>query len=656
MNFRKISVIVLILVMVCGTMLAEDNKHFSTKAQPSKLNIKAGEKFTIMYTVIFDKGWHTYSMKEQLNSEGIGPIPTEISIDPKEILSLDNKIIAPKPKKKYDTGFNMDVETLGGKLQFKLPVKALKNISFDKQKISVVFYLQQCTDEKCLPPMEFKTPVSNEVFAEDLKVDTTQVAEVSSQKSEVSNQKSEVSSQKSEDVNQKTVISSNQQINESTNKQGAGGLLALILTAISMGAVSLLAPCVYPMVPITVSFFTNRASKTKGKGLRDAVAYALGIIITFTAVGFIFSLLFGATGIQLIAKNPWVYMFISVLFIVFALSLLGAFELQLPTSLMNKLDAKSRAGSGISSVILMALTFSLASFSCTGPFIAATLVAASQGQWFNPIISMLIYSTVLSAPFFILALIPSFLTSLPRAGGWMNNVKVVMGFITLATTLYFLNNAFAQWEIALLSREIFLAIWIGISFLITLYILGVFKTAHDAPVNNLSTARIIIALAFATFTFYLLSGLFGKPLGELETFVPQGDASTSLSMTSLNSSPEAEVWLTDYNQALAEAKKQNKSIFIDFTGKSCTNCKKMEKTIFPNQKVREAFAKMVKVKMVTDINKEPYISNQKFQQNKFQKIDLPFYAIMSSDDNVIATTSFTSSLDEFVKFLEKGIK
>lgn len=655
MNFRKISVIVLILVMICGNLLAEDNRHFSTKAQPSKLAVKAGEKFTILYTVDFDKGWHTYGFTEHLNSEGIGPIPTEITIEPKDLITMDGKIIAPKAKKTYDSSFEINIEIYGGKLKFKIPVKALKNISFDKQKINVKINLQQCTDEKCLPPREFKTQVSNEVFAEDLKADTNQVVETSNQKPAVSNQQSAVS-------NQQSISSTNQQINEPTNKQGGGGLLALILTAISMGAVSLLAPCVYPMVPITVSFFTNRASKTKGKGLRDAIAYALGIIITFTTVGFIFSLLFGATGIQHIAKNAWVYLGISSLFILFALSLLGAFELQLPTSLMNKLDAKSRAGSGISSVILMALTFSLASFSCTGPFIAATLVAASQGQWFNPIISMLIYSTVLSAPFFFLALIPSFLTSLPRAGGWMNNVKVVMGFITLATTLYFLNNAFAQWEIALLSREIFLAIWIGISFLITLYILGVFKTAHDAPVNNLSTTRIVVALAFATFTFYLLSGLFGKPLGELETFVPQGEIPAYAGMTSNNgmtgsgTMAEAEVWLTDYNQALAEAKKQNKSIFIDFTGKSCTNCKKMEKTIFPNPKVKEAFAKMVKVKMVTDINKEPYISNQKFQQNKFQKIDLPFYAIISSDDNIIATTSFTSSLDEFIKFLEKGIK
>ncbi|MCK5742103.1 MAG: thioredoxin family protein, partial [Chlorobi bacterium] len=340
------------------------------------------------------------------------------------------------------------------------------------------------------------------------------------------------------------------------------------------------------MIPITVSFFAQRAEGNKGgSGLKDATAYALGIIAFFTGLGFIFSLIFGPAGIQEFAKNPWVYLFIGGIFIMFTFNLLGAFEIQMPTGMMNKLNKKSQTGKGIAAVLIMSLTFSLASFSCTGPFVGAVLMSASQGEWFYPIIGMLSFSTVLAAPFFLLALFPAALTSMPRAGAWMNNIKIVMAFIVLPTSLYFISNAFVDFGIGFLTREVFLSIAAMCMLMNFLYLLGVFKTDMDASVQHLSVTRMFLALVFGALTLFLMSGLFGRQLGELETFLPQSETSVAVAG---GTASHAE-WLTNYDEALVKAKAENKPIFIDFTGKKCTNCKKMERTIFPQAMIAERF-------------------------------------------------------------------
>ncbi|MDP1615536.1 MAG: cytochrome c biogenesis protein CcdA, partial [Methylococcales bacterium] len=326
------------------------------------------------------------------------------------------------------------------------------------------------------------------------------------------------------------------------------------------------------MVPITVSFFTKRAEQGKGKGLRDSSVYAIGIITTFTAIGFILALAFGASGIQSFATNPFINLAIATIFIVFALNLFGAFEIQLPTSILNKLNSKSQGG-GIVSVLLMGLTFSLTSFTCTVPFVGSALISAAGGEWFYPIIGMLGFSAVFAAPFFLLALFPSAINKLPKAGGWMNNVKVVMGFLEIAAAIKFISNADLVWALGIMPRDLFLGIWIGIGILITIYIIGLFRLQHDSPVQSVGSMRVVFAIFFASVSFYLVAGLVGRPLGEIDAFLPPPDYSTimsdsptsavkSVSVTTLgNKTIVDEDWLSDYKAAEAQAKAQNKMLF-----------------------------------------------------------------------------------------------
>ncbi|MFA6571938.1 MAG: cytochrome c biogenesis protein CcdA, partial [Bacteroidota bacterium] len=410
----------------------EGAKYIKTSAKPSKQKVSEGEKFTIQLTVNFSGEWYTYSLKKQENSEGLGPERTEIKIGSSNLLKINGKIQPSKPHIKDDPAYEMKVEYYKPTAEFEIPVTAKKAIDFSKDKIVIIARMQICNKTTCLPSEDYKVIVSKETYQATIVENSTQ------EKVEETKTVSAESATTTATIKQ---AERNNKANESTAKgkdsENKTGFLSMLLLAMAAGAAALLTPCVFPMVPITVSFFTKRFEQQKGsgKGLRDATVYALGIIVSFTLLGFIFSLLFGAAGVQNLTSNPWVAMFIAFIFLFFGLSLFGAYEIQLPTSLINKLNAKSQSSTGIASVILMAITFSLASFSCTGPLVGAALVGAAQGDWFYPIVSMVGFSTVLAFPFFFLALFPTAMNKMPRAGGWMNNIKGVLGFIVLAASL-----------------------------------------------------------------------------------------------------------------------------------------------------------------------------------------------------------------------------
>lgn len=614
-------------------LLSPGNSVIQFAAYPSKSEVKAGEEFNIKLEIALADHWYTYSLKEQLNKEGIGPTQTEFYFDEKSPITLNGEIISPKPVIKYDKGFETDIETYEGIVNFFIPVKAKKDLNFAYDEEPIIAYLQLCDTVRCLPPEEFHIYLTNEVFEYAPAAEEVQLTE-------------------------------SQLEIEERKKQG---IFSYLWFAMTMGAIALLTPCVFPMIPITVSFFTKRAEKNPGKGLRDSIIYAIGIILTFTALGFLLALILGSTGIQDFATNPWVNLFIAAIFIVFALNLFGAFEIQIPPKLLNMLNVKSQGG-GIFSVLLMGLTFSLTSFTCTVPFVGTSLVAASAGEWFAPIIGMLGFSAVFAAPFFLLALFPSFMHKLPKSGGWMNNVKVVMGFLEIAAAVKFISNADLVWKWGILPKEVFLAIWIGCAILITLYILGLFRFPHDSPVSAVSTPRILFAIFFTSITVYLWTGLYGKPLGELDAFLPPQDydelmseetTSTKQNTNDLVFVPipnknESE-WLKDYNTALEVAKSSQKAIFIDFTGFTCTNCRWMESKMFTKKNVAELLDQYVKVKLFTDRPEEPYKSNKKLQMQKFNSIELPLYVILTPDEKLIATKAFTRDEQEFIDFLKKGL-
>ncbi len=660
--FNIPSRLVLFLVVFCTAiafnLLAKDaNQHFTWFAQPSRTQVKSGEAFIVKLSFEFEKGWYIYDIVEQVGPEGLGPQKTEISFSPKKFLSINGKIKTPKPKVKYDSAFYIDIRTFSGKFSFEVPVVALKDIDFSKDRVFAEVFIQQCKDNLCLPGLEFKTLVQKGSQATEL----ADIAPKDSEKAENlqlvdSNDKSRLSA----NVSNKT--ESTREV-ESVKKQG---IWTYLFFAMSAGALALLTPCVFPMVPITVSFFTKRAEKNPSKGFRDSLVYGIGIMLTFTALGFVLALFFGASGIQNFATNPFINLFIALIFIVFSLNLFGAFEFQLPTSWLNALNVKSQ-GSGVFSVLLMGLTFSLTSFTCTVPFVGVALVSAAGGDWFYPIIGMFGFSAVFAFPFFLLALFPSAISKMPRSGAWMNNIKVVMGFLEIAAAIKFISNADLVWGLGIMPRELFLGIWIGCGLMIAMYILGIFRLSHDTPVESVGTLRILFAIFFISISFYLVSGLFGKKLGELEAFLPPPDyeeiigsnssVNSSMALTNSNSSINKNVqdeWLDDYQLALKFAKDSGKPIFIDFSGFTCTNCRWMEINMFTKPEVKKLLSQMVKVRLFTDRREEPYISNKNMQMQRFNSIELPLYVIQSPDEKVIATKAFTRDVNEFVSFLNQA--
>ncbi len=608
-------------------------------ANPSKLEVKKGEKFNVQLTMTFNGHWYSYSLVEVVGPDGLGPMPTVISAEPNSLVELSDKVKEPKPKKKFDKAFEIDVLYHKGTVNFIVPLIAKKDLNFSTDKVKIIANMQLCEDERCLPPEDYVAIVSNETYIDNEKEAYEQGIDTASNNLTVS-----IKDTAKDTITKVEHYKSGTKSELEEKKEQ--GILSFLWFSMTAGALALLTPCVFPMVPITVSFFTKRAEKNKGKGLRDALVYAFGIIFTFTGLGFLFSILFGASGIQDFTSSPWVNFVIAIIFIVFAYSLFGAFELQIPTSITNKLNQKSMQGEGIFSVILMGLTFSLASFSCTGPLVAAALVSAASGEWFYPIISMLGFSTVLAAPFFLLALFPTALSSLPRAGGWMNNIKVVLGFLVIAATLKFLNNAFADWGIGL-SREVFLAIWIACLALATLYILGIFKMSHDAPVDSVSPTRLTFAILFASITLYISTGFFSPSMGFLEAFLPASETISNV----IGTAQTKQKWFDNIEQAKIEAKSSNKLLLLDFTGKHCPNCRLMERNIFTLPEVSAKLNELVKVKLITDLREEPYISNKKYQMENFNTVAIPFYVLMDANGEIINQIGYTPNKDEFLKFL-----
>lgn len=635
----------LLLITFLATAIKSnaDEPHIRFQTKTSKTEIKAGEEFYVLVNMDIDKYWYTYDFIDQISPEGIGPNTTEIVVLSAELAESNGDVLKPTPLKKFDEGFEIDLTYYKGTFDVIVPLKALKDITIGKDDLEIEVYLQLCDTVRCLPPEPYSVIVSSETYNSN---DNESIIAASTKQLE-----------ESDDHKDEPIITESSAEIEASKKKGVWSFLWFAMLA---GGAALLTPCVFPMVPITVSFFTKRAEQTKAKGLRDSLIYALGIILTFTILGFALSwLLQDSGGLGGFAANGWVNILIATVFVIFALNLFGAFEIQMPTSLMNKLN-KQTQGSGIFSILVMGLVFSLTSFTCTVPFVGSALLSASGGEWFYPIIGMIGFSTVFALPFFIFALIPSAMNKLPKAGGWMNNVKVVMGFLEVAAAVKFISNVDLVWGWGIMPREMFIAIWIICGVLIVAYLLGAFKMKMDSELSNLGALRIIWAIIFGAITIFLIPGLFGKNMGELDAFLPpQGYLNANVSSASVGGSMfgetgEKTVWLHSYEEALELAKKENKPIFIDFTGWTCTNCRWMESNVFPLPQVQKYFSGMINVKLYTDRREEPELSNKEFQKTKFNSIELPLYVILTPNEKLVGTKAFTRDLQEFLDFLEKG--
>lgn len=675
------------------TSYGQNPVSLSMSVKPGKA--KAGEKITANISASIGGGWHMYSITQGSG----GPIPTTIKVTDGVIKSAGGAR-GSAPKREMDPNFGIMTEFYAGSTSFTVPLVVDSAAQPGTQNVEVKVRYQVCNDKLCLPPKTISVAAAVEIIAGTAisaspspspsaspTVSPTPTPTVAANTNVNANSNANKTANATLNANSNVPVNSNTEtiaVTENANSAGNSssansnvtepkpnsnltakdvardGLWSFLWLAIATGAISLLTPCVFPMIPITVSYFTNHAAGNRANALRDALVYALGIILTFTAIGVALAVFFGAAGINNFAASPYVNIAIAGIFIAFALSLFGAYELGIPSGVMTKIDsyARGKESSKLVGVLLMGFVFSLTSFTCTAPFVGSLLVLAASGDWMYPIIGMLAFSSVFALPFFILALAPQLVAQLPKSGGWLNSVKVVMGFLEIAAAMKFISNVDLVLHWGIFTREVVLATWVGVALLTTLYLLGVFQLSHDSKIERLGAARVMCALLFISLGFYLLTGLFGAKLGELESFLPYPTEQTVSATTSKSGNanhPEADWIKNDYESALAKAKAENKSVFIDFTGYTCTNCRWMEANMFPKPEVDAELRKFIKVQLFTDGDGEVYEKQQKFQEEKFNTVALPLYAIVDSSGNTKATfPGLTRDKDEFIKFLKSG--
>ncbi len=441
--------------------------------------------------------------------------------------------------------------------------------------------------------------------------------------------------------------------NQAAGSQAAG-LGAFLLVAFGFGLASIFTPCVFPMIPITMSYFLNRPSGSRRETVTQAVVFCLGIIVLFSGLGLAATAILGPVGVKQLGANPWVNGFIAALFIAFGMSLLGAFEITIPSSILTRLNRSADQG-GYAGSLLMGLTFSLSSFACVGPFVGTLLAASVSGSAVRPLVGMVMFAAGLAMPFFLLALFPSYLKRMPRSGGWLARVKVVMGFVILAAALKYLASLDQVLQWGFLTRERFLAAWIVLFAMAGLYLLGFLRLEGIKPDDSLGLGRLLCGMAFLIFAISLVPGMSGAKLGDLDAYVPMS-TSEATGQAGGGAAQSGLVWMKDqYREALDRARREGKLVFVDFTGYACTNCHWMRANMLSRPEIAGVLKDFVLVELYTDGTDAASESNQKLQLDKFKTIAEPFYAILDADEKVVATfEGQTKDVAEYLAFLKKG--
>jgi thiol:disulfide interchange protein DsbD len=592
----------------------------TTKAAP-------GAKVVLKLTATLEDGWHLYS----LTTPKGGPIRTTASLAENPAIE-STKLYQPKPERKFDKNFGIDTETFEKEIVFLVEAQVKKDAPAGPADLLAQVRYQTCSSTMCLPP---KKKTAAFTLTVDPSAPPIAALVVPAGYSEVGSSQLSASAPGSPPADAAKTAQA-----APISPSGVQGLPAFLLTAFGLGLASIFTPCVFPMIPITVSFFLNGRG-----GLMQAFIFSLGIIVLFCALGLGVAAAVGPFGVVQLGSNPWVNGFIALVFGIFALSLLGAFEITLPSSLLTKLDSASRRG-GYLGTLLMGLTFSLTSFACVGPFVGSVLAASVQSKGAEPVLGMASFAGGLALPFFFLAAFPSYLKKLPRSGGWLARVKVVMGFVLLAAMLKYASVIDEVLQLNWITRERFLAAWFVLFAMAGLYLLGLLRLEGVEPGESLGIGRLLAASVFLIFAFSLLPGMFGAPLGDLDAYIP---VATGPGFGGRSSAEAAQPWMKDqYAEALDIAKQQNKLVLVDFTGYACTNCKWMKANMFPRPEIADAVKDMVLLELYTDAGKQAE-DFQKLEQDKFQTVAVPYYAILDSGGNVVA--QFAGSTPDATKFL-----
>ena len=631
----------------------------------SKVEQLSDSEFNLVMEGKIDEGWHLYS---QFTPEN-GPLPAEFTFEnAKGNFELLGKTKESPYKKQYNDVFEVDEYYFEKKATFTQKIKITNpKLTSIKSKIDFQVCKDVCINEFNtftfqLPKTVASTldkPVSS---ADKAQVDTTQIAATAVKPSAVT----EIATPKKADDR---------------------GLWTIFFLAFLGGFAALLTPCVFPMIPMTVSFFTKQ-SKNPAQGKRNAILYGISIIAIYVVLGLAITGIFGADALNALSTNAWFNVFFFLLLVIFAVSFLGAFEIMLPNSWANKVDKQADRG-GIVGILFMALALAIVSFSCTGPIVGTLLVESASKGGIAPIVGMLGFSSALALPFMLFAMFPSWMHSLPKSGGWLNTVKVSLGFLELALAFKFLSNADLVLQLHLLEREVFLAIWIAIFGAWALYLLGKITTPHDSPLTHISVGRLSLGLLVLAFTIYMIPGLFGAPLKLISAFPPPQTYSESPmgffgsnTVSATNGLPEgAEIGphgltvFTDYDKGLAYAKTVNKTVMLDFTGYACVNCRKMENNVWSDEKVLQVLKnEVVLISLYVDDKRELPKSEQtiskitgneitsvgdkwtEFIITKYKTNTQPFYVLIDlKEQKLNEPISYTPNIDDYLGWLKDGI-
>lgn len=657
---------------------------------PVKWNIKLEDSDSAEKTLVFsaklDAGWHLYDM----NLPEGGPISTSFSFENlKGAKAIGTPIASKEATTVFDEQFQMELRWFAGEVSFRQKIEVT-----DPKHLQVNGYVEYmaCNDENCLPPEQEEFAFS----AKDIDVEKTLAALTPKESTdnppqevtqdtvvtepdvadEASAATPEYVPEKEPQVYQseelwKPVVDELKAFGDSTISATDTSWLFIFFAGFAGGLIALLTPCVWPMIPMTVSFFLKR-TKDRKKAIRDAITYGLSIIVIYLVLGLLITGIFGASALNDLSTNAIFNIIFFLLLVLFAISFFGAFELVLPASWTNKLDTKADSTTGIISIFLMSFTLVLVSFSCTGPIIGTLLVqAATMGAAIGPAVGMFGFALALSIPFSLFAIFPNLLQSMPKSGGWLNSVKVVLGFLELALALKFLSVADLAYGWRLLDRETFLVLWIVIFALLGCYLLGKLKFSHDSDLKYVSVPRLFMAIISFAFSIYMIPGLWGAPLKAISAFAPP------LYTQDFNLyDNEVHAAFDDYEAGMAYAKQHNKPVMIDFSGYGCVNCRKMEASVWTDARVKDLLENdyVLITLMVDDKTKLPepirIQENGKtrtlrtigdkwsyLQRSKFGANAQPFYILLDNEGKPLAPSyAFDEDVNKYIQFLERGLE
>ena len=636
-------------------------------------------EYELQAKAIIESGWHLYSQEV---SDG-GPIPTRFAFTKAPEFQLIGAVKEEKGKTINDPIFKMLIKFFEKETTFRQRVKILSSKPF---KINAEVEFMVCNDENCLPPSsdELEFTVSPSAKAVTL-IESDAKKEIKTAEIDSS---ATVVKEKTEEIIQTEVEKTpKKELKKQQSETESRSLWSIFLLSFFSGFAALLTPCVFPMIPMTVSFFTKQ-SKTKSQGIRKAVFYGISIIAIYIFLGAIVTWFFGADSLNALSTNVWFNLIFFVLLMFFAFSFLGAFEIMLPNAWANKVDSQADKG-GVVGILFMALALAIVSFSCTGPIVGTLLVEAASRGGIAPFVGMFGFSLALALPFTLFAAFPGWLNSLPKSGGWLNSVKVFLGFLEMALAFKFLSNADLVLQLHLLERETFLAIWIAIFGTLTFYLFGKIQLPHDSPVSNISVGRLGLGVLVLAFTIYLIPGIWGAPLKMISGFpppmhyseIPNGLSNSESREITENLPEGAELGphdimaFRDYDLGMQYARKMGKPVMIDFTGHACVNCRKMEDNVWSDDKVQKILkGDLVLISLYVDDKRELASHEQKvseltgkkikyigqkwseFQTIKYKTNAQPFYVLVNNEgEKLNETSAYNPDIDDYLEWLNTGI-